>query len=65
MLRDDTQRMADRLRASGGAVTIDMWPNTPHVWPIFRGWLPEADAAIAQAGRFVGAALDQAAVRTR
>jgi len=61
LLRDDTLRMADRLRAAGGAVTRDLWPDTPHVWPIFRGWLPEADEAIARAGRFLAATLDQAA----
>lgn len=65
LLRDDTLRMADRLRAAGGEVTLDMWRDTPHVWPIFRGWLPEADIAIARAGAWLAATLDQAAVSTR
>lgn len=51
ILRDDALRMAERLRAAGGRVTCDIFPDLPHAWPIFRGWIPEADAALDRAAR--------------
>jgi acetyl esterase/lipase len=57
ILRDDTLRLADRLRGFGGTVTVQGWPTPPHVWQIFDGWVPEARAALAQAATFVRAAL--------
>lgn len=56
ILRDDAKRMATRLRAAGGRVRLDLWPDTPHVWQILDGWVPEARAALQQAGAFVQAA---------
>ncbi|ALG89268.1 MULTISPECIES: alpha/beta hydrolase fold domain-containing protein [Actibacterium] len=53
ILRDDSLRMAARLRGFGAAVTVDMWDDPPHVWPIFQGWLPEADAALANIAGFL------------
>ena len=35
ILLDDTRRMAARLRAAGVAVTEEIAPGLPHVWPIF------------------------------
>jgi monoterpene epsilon-lactone hydrolase len=65
ILFDDAVRIADRLEA-GGTPPIRHWrPGLPHVWPILRGWLPEADETIGQAGAFVARCLDQAAVSTR
>ncbi|MFP4451296.1 MAG: alpha/beta hydrolase [Rhodosalinus sp.] len=53
ILRDDARRMATRLRAADGRVHLDLWPDTPHVWQILDGWVPEARAALARAGDFV------------
>jgi len=53
ILHDDVARMAERLRAEGARVTFDLWEDLPHVWPIFQGTLPEADAALARVARFV------------
>lgn len=53
ILRDDTLRMAERLRQAGGVATVDLWPDPPHVWHLFGGWLPEAQDALARAARFV------------
>ena len=55
ILRDDTLRMAERLRAQGGAVTVQTWANAPHVWQVFDGWLPEARAALREVATFVQA----------
>lgn len=52
ILLDDTVRMADALKAAGAEVTVDLWPDAPHVWQIFDGWLPEARDALQKAGAF-------------
>lgn len=57
ILRDDSLRMADRLRGFGGEVTVQLWPDAPHVWQLFLGWVPEARAALRDAGRAVQAML--------
>ncbi|WP_425073017.1 alpha/beta hydrolase fold domain-containing protein [Sagittula sp. S175] len=53
ILRDDCSRMADRLRAFGARVETEVHPTAPHVWPLFHGWVPEGDATLRRAGRFV------------
>lgn len=57
ILRDDTLRMADALRAQGADVTVDLWGHLPHVWVIFQGWLPEADEALRRVASFIAKAL--------
>ena len=53
ILRDDGIRMAARLREFGAEVTVQEEPNTPHVWQIFDGWLPEARASLKDVAAFV------------
>lgn len=53
ILRDDSLRMAERLRAAGGAATVDLWPDAPHVWQALGGALPESRAALAAAAAFL------------
>jgi acetyl esterase/lipase len=53
ILRDDSLRLADRLRAEGTEVELDLWDDCPHVWALFQGWLPEADAAVANIAGFI------------
>ena len=57
ILRDDTLRMAERLRGSGAEVRLESWPNAPHVWHLFDGWVPEARDALTRAAAFVQEAL--------
>ena len=57
ILLDDTRRMGEKLRAAGGEVTLDLWPDCPHVWQIFDGWLPEAREALETAAEFTKHAL--------
>lgn len=52
ILLDDTLRMEKRLRHSGVETRVDLWPDAPHVWQLFRGWLPEADDALDRAATF-------------
>jgi monoterpene epsilon-lactone hydrolase len=51
--RDDTVRMAQRLRAAGCRVEIEIWPRMPHVWHLFAPLLPEANRAIVRIGIFL------------
>jgi acetyl esterase/lipase len=46
MLRDDGLRMADRLKAADVHVTVELGENLPHVWPMFRPMIPQADATL-------------------
>jgi epsilon-lactone hydrolase len=55
VLRDDAVRMAERLRAAGGHVELEIWPRMPHVWHVFAPILPEARRAIARVGGFLAA----------
>jgi acetyl esterase/lipase len=52
-LRDDAERMAERLRSAGGDVELEVWPRMFHVWPMFARILPEGRAAIARIGAFL------------
>lgn len=52
ILRDDSLRMADLMRAQGLRVDLIRTRGLPHVWPFFWRWLPEARATLdAIAGR--------------
>lgn len=53
ILAGDAMAMAAALRAGGGSVTEACHPHAPHAWPIFAGRVPEADATLARAGRFL------------
>jgi len=53
ILRDDTLRMADRLRAEGAEVTLDLWPDGIHAWPLAGRWLPEAGQALDRIAAFL------------
>jgi len=53
ILRDDAVRMADKLRAAGCHVEIEIWPRMPHAWHHFARVLPEGRDAIARIGAFL------------
>jgi acetyl esterase/lipase len=52
-LLDDSVRMADRMRAAGCDITLEVWPRMPHVWHAFATIMPEARQAIVRIGEFV------------
>lgn len=62
VLRDDSVRIAARLRAAGCSVTLEIWPRMPHVWHAFAPLVPESRRAIARIGEFLrgGPALERA-----
>ena len=57
ILLDDTLRMAEILRQCGVDVSCDVAQGLPHVWPLFQGLLPEADATLVQISDWIAARL--------
>ncbi len=53
ILLDDSTRIAERARAAGVNVTLEVWPEMIHVWHVFAKILPEAQQAIDRIGEFV------------
>ena len=52
-LLDDSKRLAERAKAAGVDVTLEVWPEMPHVWHLFAHFLPEGQQAIDRVGEFV------------
>jgi epsilon-lactone hydrolase len=57
VLRDDSVRAAERARAAGVPVLLEIYPLVPHAWHQLGTWLPETRAALGQIGQFVSANL--------
>jgi epsilon-lactone hydrolase len=53
ILLDDSVQMAERMRAAGCEVELEVWPRMPHAWHVWARVMPEARAAIARLGVFV------------
>ncbi len=52
-LRDDAVRVAEKARAAGVEVELELYDEMVHVWLVFAGQLEEADRAVAQVAAFV------------
>ncbi len=52
ILRDDSRRMAETLRAQGVAVTYEEIPHVHHIWPLRYGRSRDADQAVAKMAEF-------------
>lgn len=57
VLHDDAARLAERARAAGGRVELDVWHGMIHVFQAFPRFLPEARRAITRIGEFLRAEL--------
>jgi monoterpene epsilon-lactone hydrolase len=53
ILLDDAVRMAEKLRAAGRPVELEIFPRMPHAWHVFAPFLPEARRAIEHIGAFL------------
>lgn len=53
VLLDDALRLADSARDSGVEVTLQVWPRLWHVWHLYAGLMPEADAAVTAIADFI------------
>lgn len=52
MLRDDSVRMAENLKAAGVETVLEVWPKVWHVWQLNADMLPEGREAITHITRF-------------
>jgi len=55
VLRSDSEVLAQKTKG-----TIEVWPHVPHVWQIFDGRLPEANAAMRKVAAFVQTSFESA-----
>ncbi|MEO0401953.1 MAG: alpha/beta hydrolase [Pseudomonadota bacterium] len=53
ILQDDTLRLADRLRAAGVSVALQLERDLPHVWPMFHNIVPEARTTLDQLAAWI------------
>jgi len=53
LLLSDSTRFADKAKAAGGDVTLEIWEEMIHVWHLFPQWLPEARQAIKRIAAFI------------
>ena len=53
VLLDDSTRLADRAKAAGVDVTLEVWDDMIHVWHFFAPFLPEGQQAIVRIGQYV------------
>jgi monoterpene epsilon-lactone hydrolase len=52
-LLDDSNRLAQRARAAGVEVKLEVWPEMIHVFQLFAGFLPEGQQAVDGVGQFI------------
>jgi epsilon-lactone hydrolase len=57
-LLDDSTRLADVARAAEVPVTMEVWPEMPHVWHLFHPRLAAGRRAITAGAQHVRAAMD-------
>jgi acetyl esterase/lipase len=56
LLLDDSTRVAERARAAGVSVELEVWRHVPHIFQIWAPFMPEANRALARAAAFIAAA---------
>ncbi|WP_321788385.1 alpha/beta hydrolase [Burkholderia pyrrocinia] len=53
VLLDDSRRVAEKAKAAGVPVEIEVWPDMPHVWQLYTPMVPEARDALDRAAAFL------------
>jgi acetyl esterase/lipase len=56
-LLDDSTLLAERARAAGVPVELQVWPAVPHVWQMFHPFLPEGRQSLDAAAEFLSRAV--------
>jgi acetyl esterase/lipase len=54
-LLDDSTRIAEKAKAAGVKVDLEVWPEMVHVWQLFAPILPEGQQAVEEIGQFIRA----------
>ncbi len=52
-LLDDSNRLAEKAKADGVSVKLEVWPEMIHVWQLFASFLPEGQDAVEVIGKYV------------
>ena len=52
-LLEDSTRLAAALGAANVAVTLEIWPDMIHAWPMWNAHLESGRRALAHAGEFI------------
>lgn len=52
-LLDDSNRLAEKARAAGVQVKLEVWPEMIHVWQLFASFLPEGQKAVVGIGQYL------------
>jgi monoterpene epsilon-lactone hydrolase len=60
VLLDDSRRLLDALHAAGTPARMSVWHGMHHVWQLFAGLVPEADAALEEAAAHLDSGLHSA-----
>lgn len=58
ILLSDSTRAAEKVKAAGGEVALEIWPGMWHVFQLFVCLMPEGRAAIQKIGEFARRVLD-------
>jgi epsilon-lactone hydrolase len=53
LLLDDSTRLAEKMKAAGVAVTLDIWPELWHDWPQMADQVPEGEQALEKIAAFL------------
>lgn len=53
ILLDDSTRVAEKIKATGGEVTLKVWEGMWHVFQMHCTTIPEAQQAVSEIGRFL------------
>ncbi|MHA1313302.1 MAG: alpha/beta hydrolase [Candidatus Helarchaeota archaeon] len=53
VILDDSTRMAERARAAGMDVTLEVWDEMIHAWQLFAALIPEGRKAITRIAEFI------------
>lgn len=60
LLLSDSIRLADKLSAAGGDITLQVWPDMWHVFQYFIGRMPESKKAITDIAHFLRSEMPEA-----
>jgi acetyl esterase/lipase len=53
VLLDDSVRVAEKARAAGVIVDLEVWRNVPHCFQLCAPYMPEANRALVRAADFI------------
>lgn len=59
ILLDDSRRIAEKVKAAGGSIDLEVWDGLMHIWHFFGLLIPEARKAIVRIGNWVSETLEE------